>query len=95
MAEQSQKLVADGRVRLVVDYGVTDGCTYHCRVTVPVLYKSAEDFVVDFEAWCQANRTAHELKFAGVSFNPDNFFEEGVYYGPDVMTVDEWFASAE
>jgi hypothetical protein len=85
----------DTRVRLVIDYGVTDGCTYFCRNTVPVLYTSAEDFVVDFEAWCKEHRHATEAQFAGTTFAPYNFFEDGVYSAPEVMTVDEWFANAD
>lgn len=93
--ELSEGQVASGtRVRLVIDYGVSDGCIYFCRSTVPVLYKSAEDFVVDFEAWCKARPHATEGQFAGTTFAPYDFFEEGVYCAPEVMTVDEWFAQA-
>ena len=79
--------------RLVVEFEVTDGCTYHCRATRPVRYASAEAFAVEFEEACRQNRGA-EVDFAGQRFPTDAFFEDGVYYGPDVWTVDEWFARA-
>lgn len=78
-------------VRLVVEFNVTDGCTFHCRATRPVLYSSAEAFAVEFEEACRTNRGA-TLNFAGQQFPVDAFFEDETYFGPDVWTVDEWFS---
>lgn len=77
--------------RLVVEFNVTDGFTFHCRATRPVLYASAEAFAVEFEEACRTHRSAM-LVFAGQRFPVDAFFEDETYYGPDVWTVDEWFA---
>jgi hypothetical protein len=87
---------AEPKVRLVVEYNDSDGCTYSCTMTKAVVYESAEAFAVDFEAWCNKHKGEFHpgQKFAGVIFSPSSFFEEGVYYGPNVMTVDEWFAAS-
>ena len=77
--------------RLVVEFNVTDGFTYHCRATRPVLYASAEAFAVEFEEACRKSDGA-DIEFAGQRFPTSAFFEDGTYYGPDVWTVDEWFA---
>jgi len=36
-------------MRLVVQYSVGDGCSWYAEITVPVVYESAEAFLVDFE----------------------------------------------
>lgn len=81
-------------MQLVIKYTVSDGCTYSCDVTQPVLYESAEAFIVDFENFCHENRIYDILKqpvFAGIKWCPDEFFENDIYYSPDILTVDEWF----
>jgi hypothetical protein len=97
MSKSSSAPASAALMRLVIEYTDSDGCTYSCTMTKPVLYASAEAFAVDFEAWCRANKAvcSFDLKFAGQGFSPSSFFHEGVYYGPDVLTVDEWFAKAE
>lgn len=81
-------------MRLVIEYVVSDGCTYGFDQVVPVEYESAEAFAVEFEEACKAAK-AHkyewQFEFAGRQWNYDNFFEKDVYYAPEVMTVDEWF----
>lgn len=52
-------------MRLVVHYTVGDGCTYHCDVTLPILYDSAEKLLVDIEDACNA-RIAYQAKMAGL-----------------------------
>jgi hypothetical protein len=83
------------KIRLVIKYSDSDGCTYDCTVVEPVLYASAEAFAVDFEEYCLKNRHEAEGEFAGIEFCPWKFFEDDKYYGPDVLTVDEWFADAK
>lgn len=80
--------------RLVIEYGIGDGFTYHFRQHKPVQYSSAEAFAVEFEEACRAQSDASTLIFAGVSFPVDSFFDDGTYFGPEIMTVDEWFAGA-
>jgi hypothetical protein len=84
--------------RLIIEYNVSDGCTYNCTNTVPVLYESGEAFLVDFEAWCKQHKDGNGSnadKFAGQEFSPYNFFEHEVFYAPNVYTVEEWFAEQE
>jgi hypothetical protein len=87
-------------MRLVIEYNVGDGYTWSATNTVPVEYESAEAFFVEFEEACkearvQAKQTRCrwvEFTFAGREWDADNFFEEDVYYPPEILTVDEWFA---
>lgn len=80
-------------MRLVLTYSIGDGCTYHCDEVLPVEYESGEALLVDFEAAARkANgRLGGDFTFAGHLFSADHFFERGTYYGPEVLTVDEWF----
>ncbi len=86
-------------MRLVVQYSVGDGCSWYAENTVPVVYESAEAFLVDFEeivkpymdknsSWYYNKR---EFVLGGQQFDCSDFFFEGRYYAPEVMTVDEWF----
>jgi hypothetical protein len=87
-------------MRLVIEQTVGDGYTWHATNTSPVEYESAEAFAVEFEEACKEARvqakqsTRHwvEFTFAGREWDADDFFEEGVYYPPEILTVDEWFA---
>ena len=82
-------------MRLVIKYSVGDGCTFSCTVTTPVIYESAEAFAVEFEEACKANRGKYQMRFAHLDFEPANFLCNDEYFGPDIMTVDEWFSLAE
>jgi len=77
-------------MRLVLKYGVGDGCTYGCTVTVPIEYDSLEAAIVDFEELCKGK--TEEFSFAGQSFDPYDFHEEGIYYDPSILTLDEWYS---
>lgn len=88
------------KVRLVVSWEEDDGFTSCVSHTLPVLYESAEAFIVDFEAWCRANRgnpsqVQDGMLFAGHPFYPPHFFDGKVFVPPDVKTVDEWFQGQE
>lgn len=80
-------------VRLVMCYGIGDGCTYSCDETIPFEYESAEAAIVDFEDLIKQNQHASEVQFAGHTFYPYHFFENGTFYGPSIYTVDEWFVA--
>jgi hypothetical protein len=86
-------------MRLIVEYHVGDGCTFECDTTVPVVYESAEAFLVHFEEICHArihmNWREHHFTLGGQEFNADFFFFEGKFQAPDIMTVDEFFAKVE
>ena len=88
-------------MRLIIEYQVSDGCTYSCTVTQPVVYESAEHFAVDFEQFCR-NTLADCLacfptlpKFAGIEWDPTDFITDDGYFGPQIMTVDEYFEQVE
>jgi hypothetical protein len=91
-------------IRLIVEFTTGDGCTFSCENTRPVVYESAEGFSVAFEEWCKANRNTYSglygLEFAGHSWDPTDFFYQDsagndVYSGPEIYTVDEYFAEVE
>lgn len=84
-------------MRLVIEYGSGDGCTFHCTNTIPVEYESAEAFAVDFEAFCRekfltASWPNGDFMFANQMWDVLDFFEEEQYCSPEIFTVDEWFA---
>jgi hypothetical protein len=93
-------------MRLIVEYPITDHCTYSFTTTVPVEYESAEAFIVELERLCieakkvwddawPTSRSPTEIQIGGQTFDFDDFFESGHYYSPDVYTIDEWFAEVE
>ncbi len=94
-------------MRLIVEYGVGDGYTYSCTDTVPVVYESAEQFLVDFE---------HQLKLAderrdicggynfelgGQKWDATDFWEwseyqlTSIFIPPSIFTIDEYFSELE
>lgn len=82
-------------MRLVVEYAIGDGYTYSAMRTVPVEYESAEAFFVEFEEACQEamkKEWRNGFMFAGKEWDATDFFSEGDYYPPQILTVDEWFA---
>jgi hypothetical protein len=88
-------------IRLVVTYVASDGFTYSSDVAEPITYKSAEDAIVDFEAAARESYLGQgqDFTFGGKQFYAGNFFacnhdedwRLAKYYGPDFLTVDEWF----
>lgn len=83
-------------MRLVIEYVVGDGCTYHCTNTTPIEYESAEAFAVEFEEACRVNllNTRWPLQnftFAGKEWDVSDFYFDGIYIAPEIFTVDEWF----
>lgn len=89
-------------MRLILRYQVSDGCTYSCTVTMPVEYESAEALAVHFEQAMRDGVEAREseTKFLDQEFYAPNFFwvdtrtQMTMYGGPDILTIDEWFAGA-
>jgi len=80
-------------IRLVIEYTVSDGCTFSCTNTVPLMYESGEAFLVDFEEWCLNHKLqSGNDSFSGQDFYAGYFFENGTYCPPAVYTVDDWFA---
>jgi hypothetical protein len=82
--------------RLVLEYQLSDECTYSFTCTVPIVYESAEKFLVDFEELCQPDSDGdyNEFELCGEKFDPCDFYCNGKYYDPNVYTVDEWFATS-
>jgi hypothetical protein len=86
-------------MRLVIKYSVGDGYTWWAVEVVPVVYESAEAFLVDFEAIVKAPMASHnwrsnvEFELGGQRFNYPDFIQDGEYYAPEIMTIDEWFKS--
>ena len=93
-------------MRLIVEYPITDHCTYSFTASVPAEYESAEAFLVDFERMCRdakkvwednwpTKQSPSEIEIGNQTFDFADFFERDRYFGPDVFTVDEWFAEVE
>jgi hypothetical protein len=88
-------------MRLVIVYTVGDGCTWWAQCTYPIVYESAEAFLVDFEEIVMARWAKHvymrpgnyDFELGGQKFDYTEFFFEGKYYPPAIMTIDEWFKS--
>lgn len=82
-------------MRLVLEYTESDGCTYSFTTTLPVEFESAEALAVEFEEKMKKARQNNEcdVTFAGHEFYCGAFFENGKYYPPAILTIDEWFAT--
>lgn len=87
-------------MRLVLRYQESDGCTYSCTHTIPVEYESAEALAVHFERAMRDGVEAREseTEFLGQGFYAPGFFwvdtstQMTMYGGPDILTLDEWYA---
>jgi hypothetical protein len=77
-------------MRLIVEYQDSNGYTFSNTVSKPVIYKSAEDFIVDFEAKCKSSNV-YEFTIGGARFMVSNFIILDEFYPPDVYTLDEWY----
>jgi hypothetical protein len=77
-------------MRLILEYVVSDGCSYSFDVTLPVEYESAEALLIDFET--ALNKSLKDKKysfdFIGKSFDVNNFNHAIL---PNISTLDEWF----
>lgn len=84
-------------MRLVIEYSEGDGYTYCCTNTFPVEYESAEQLLVDIEdtvkAWIKAEypSSGQTATFGKCELYLDHFLEHGIYYPPNIYTIDEWF----
>lgn len=73
----------------------SDGCTYECIRVLPCPHDSPEAAYVEFEElYLQAKKSGAPFKFAGCEYYSNDFEEEGTFYPPQLITVDEWFAQA-
>lgn len=84
-------------MRLVMEYDVTDGCTYHCTVTVPIESESPEAALCELEKLVMGVVENNEyFSFCGYELPHDNFTMRGdgglVFMAPRIYTLDEWFA---
>lgn len=84
-------------MRLVIQYSYGDGYTYWATDTVPVLYASPEEFMVDFEKACKEayEGSRWQFEFAGQQWECCSFYEDGEYQHPSILTVDEWFEGCQ
>lgn len=82
-------------MRLILQYSVSDGCTYSFTVTEPVVYESKEVLVTHLTELCKAKIKSPmtELHFINgqVSIDISDLIVNGKYYLPDILTIDEYF----
>lgn len=74
--------------RYVLVYQLSDGYSYSFDETVPILYESAEQLLIDVEEFCKVGK---EFEICGHLFDPNDFSSDGKFYAPDIYTLDEWF----
>jgi len=85
-------------MQLIIEYEVGDGYTYSCTITEPVVYESAEAFLVDLEDAIlnlpeAASHLFQHIEIGGQRFDAHLFYDDGGRISlPDVYTVDEWFS---
>lgn len=85
--------------QLVMTYTAGDLYTYSCDVALPIISDDPVQALCDFEAaYDKANTPEYsilpkEFSFSGHTFRCDAFQEDGVYYAPSFLTIDEWFKS--
>jgi hypothetical protein len=88
------------KMKLVVTYTDSDGCTYSCDMTKAVEYESEEAFAVHFEEAVKKARDEkkYEMEFAGHSWYVQQFFYQAgkqrditVYDPPYVYTLEDWW----
>jgi hypothetical protein len=85
--------------KIIVSYNLTDGCTYTCDIVEAIVYESIEAFYVDFEEWIKTyselwnkDRMSYgDFVVNNTEFQAYHFMEDGVYYMPDIETLEEWF----
>lgn len=79
--------------RVVMLYTFSDGFTYDHPRVFPLMAESTAAALVAFEdAYQQAKATGASFSFAGEKFYSSDFEDNGKYFAPDFLTVDEWFA---
>lgn len=90
--------------RLILEYEVSDGCTYSCYCTAKFLYKSKDDLLIDLEIFAD-EYILKVLEHGGFDINKQYqifstetgtlditiFVDNYVYYPPRIYTIDEWF----
>lgn len=86
-------------MRLVVITNYSDDCTYSFDETVPVIYESAEAFLVDFEKLCLVNKdksfTQRRFTLGGQQFDAYDYFNGNEFQAPQILTIDEFFQCIE
>jgi hypothetical protein len=75
-------------------YAEGDRCTYWCETVHPIVCESPERLYVDFEEAAQLAYRNGKARFnvGDLKFDTETFFDDRVFYPPEIMTVDEWFS---
>jgi hypothetical protein len=80
-------------VRFIIQYQNTDGYTFFCTETRPVEYSSIPEFLNDFElaAIKAYTQDLDTISVGRYTFPINAGIEDGEYYAPQTITLDEWF----
>lgn len=82
-------------MRLIIKYQIGDDCTWWASEIIPIIYESAEKFIIDFEEKLKESIDDKKSNFelAGRVWDCSDFieYESGSFNYPDIYTVDEWF----
>ena len=89
-------------MRLIANINYTDDCTYNYTETLPIVYESAEAFIVEFERLVL--KTVKEVKFPNSThFKLGGQEWEAMYFYqgkdkvefPEIYTLEEWYKRIE
>lgn len=85
--------------KLILQYQVSDDCTFSVTETVPFYGESVEAALFDLEILWEKPRKdsmgfAKPFNFAGVEFYKSDFTCDGEFHPPRIMTVEDWFSNA-
>ena len=85
-------------MRLIMELYVSDGFTYDCTITYPVIAESPEAALCELEELAtEAARTKEDFEFGGHLFTYNAFvgWDDTVFNAPTFFTVDEYFEVVE
>lgn len=84
-------------MRLIIQYIVSDGCSYSYMVTEPVVYESKEALARHLTELCEyklknRDKPVH-FKNGDVIIHITDLMLNGKYFLPAIYTIDEFFES--
>lgn len=84
-------------MRLIMEYTVSDGCSYCYDVVTPIEYESEESFILDFESALDKAISAKKAHFYIVNstYNVDDhtYYDSSILKKnlPNISKLDNWF----
>ena len=95
-------------MKLVMEYEMTDGCTYSCKNAVPIEYESEEALIEYIDDLCKKFVSFTDFKERNIAFkdvpknlHPYNFQDNNdlssssaviSFIVPEIYTLEDWWA---